>query len=109
MYRGPTQEPSVGEHEGQILVPEGPINDPGIVLDQGYGQSKYVSERVIVNAVKAGLRATIVRVGQLSGTTMNGAWATTEHVPIMFRSSLALGIVPEDLPVRNFLSGGIRD
>jgi thioester reductase-like protein len=100
MYPGPTQEPSIGERDGQMLVPEVPIDDPSIPLDQGYGQSKYVSERVLVNAVNAGLRVTITRVGQMSGVTTNGAWPTTEHVPIMIKSSLALGMVPSDLPVR---------
>ena len=68
-------------------------------LDQGYGQGKYVSERVIVAAVQAGLRATVVRVGQLSGVSTTGAWSLSEHVPIMLRSSIALGMIPKDLPV----------
>jgi thioester reductase-like protein len=101
MYNGPSQEPSVGEVAGQVLIPEEPIDDPSIPLEQGYGQSKYVSERILVNAVKAGLRATIVRVGQLSGMTTNGAWSSSEHVPILFKSSVAMGIVPIDLPVKS--------
>ncbi|KAF8461661.1 hypothetical protein JB92DRAFT_3137078 [Gautieria morchelliformis] len=98
MYNGPSQEPSVGEMAGQVLIPEEPIDDPSIPLDQGYGQSKYVSERILVNSVEAGLRTTIVRVGQLSGMTTNGAWSPSEHVPILFKSSLAMGMVPVDLP-----------
>ena len=98
-YRGPPQRVSQGNEAGETIVPEEPINDPSIPLDQGYGQSKYVSERVIVNATQAGLHATIVRVGQLSGVTTNGAWNTSENVPILFRSSIALGMIPNNLPV----------
>ncbi|KAF8525682.1 male sterility protein-domain-containing protein [Gautieria morchelliformis] len=98
MYQGPSQEPSVGESAGHVLVPEESIDDPSIPLHQGYGQGKYVSERILVNGVDAGLRTTIVRVGQLSGTTTNGAWSSSEHVPILFKSSVALGMVPVDLP-----------
>ncbi|KAF8496036.1 hypothetical protein JB92DRAFT_2991783 [Gautieria morchelliformis] len=98
MYNGASQEPSVGEMAGQVLIPEEPIDDPSIPLDQGYGQSKYVSERILVNAVEVGLRSTIVRVGQLSGMTTNGAWSSSEHVPILFKSSVAIGMVPVDLP-----------
>jgi thioester reductase-like protein len=84
---------------GQILVPEEPIDDPSIPLDQGYGQSKCVSERILVNGVEAGLRTTILRVRQLSGMTTTGAWSSSEHVPVLFRSSVALGLAPVDLPV----------
>jgi thioester reductase-like protein len=101
MYQGPSQEPSVGEAAGQVLIPEEPIDDPSISLHQGYGQGKYVSERILVNGVDAGLRTTIVRVGQLSGMTTNGAWSSSEHVPILFKSSVALGMVPVDLPVES--------
>ncbi|KAF8508271.1 male sterility protein-domain-containing protein, partial [Gautieria morchelliformis] len=98
-YQGPSQEPtSAGELAGRVLVPEEPIDDPSIPLHQGYGQGKYVSERILVNGVDAGLRKTIVRVGQLSGMTTNGAWSSSEHVPILFKSSVALGMVPVDLP-----------
>jgi thioester reductase-like protein len=98
-YQGPSQAVSVGDAAGQVLVPEEPINDPSMPLDQGYGQSKYVSERVVVAAAEKGLRATIVRIGQLSGVTTNGAWSLTEHIPIVLRSSIALGMIPDDLPV----------
>ena len=98
-YRGPSQMVSPGKEIEQIIVPEEPIDDPSIPFNQGYGQGKYVSERVIVKAVQAGLQATIVRVGQLSGVTTNGAWNLNEHVPIVLRSSIALGMIPNDFPV----------
>lgn len=88
---------------GQTLVPEEPIDDPSIPMDQGYGQAKYVSERILVKAVEAGLKTTIVRVGQLSGVTTNGAWSSSEHMPILFKSSVTLGMAPVDLPVQSIV------
>ena len=98
-YQGQSNRDTQGTATTQVFVPEGPIDDPSVPLDQGYGQSKYVSERILVNAVQARLRATIMRLGQLSGATKDGSWAFTESVPIIFRSSFALGIIPDDLPV----------
>jgi Male sterility protein len=93
---------AIGAYRGETLVPEEPIDDPSIALDQGYGQGKYVSERLLVGAVQAGLRTTILRVTQLSGVTTNGAWSLSVHVPIVFRSSVALGMIPSDFPVSVF-------
>ncbi|KAF8501962.1 hypothetical protein BU17DRAFT_58804 [Hysterangium stoloniferum] len=90
------------------LVPEEPIEDPSIPADQGYGQSKYVSERVLVRAVQeAGLRATIVRIGQLSGDNKCGVWNRNEHVPILIRSSVEIGMVPVDAPAVHWLPSDI--
>ncbi|KAF8526258.1 male sterility protein-domain-containing protein [Hysterangium stoloniferum] len=97
-YKGPSQPQTIGDHLEQVLVPESPLDDPSIILEHGYSQSKYISERIICNAVHVGLRATISRVGQLSGHTVSGAWAKNEYIPIMLRSILALGLAPNDSP-----------
>ena len=44
--------------------------------------------------VGSGLDVTSLRVGQVSGGHQNGAWAVTDWVPIMVKSSLALGMLP---------------
>jgi len=96
LYEGETLEPTVGDRDGQILVPEIPIDNPAICMSQGYSQSKYVCERIIVEAVKArtSLRAMISRVGQLSGDTYSGTWARNEYLPILYRSILTIGLAP---------------
>lgn len=89
--------PSLSNHTIP-LIPESPIDDPSAALPQGYGQSKFVSERIIVRAVEdAGLQATIVRIGQLTGASETGVWNRHEHIPILIRSSLELGLVPMDM------------
>ena len=82
-------------------VPEAPVVDPCAPLDQGYAQSKFVSERIVALAVeRAGLQATVIRAGQLSGATESGIWNINEHIPILIRSSIDIGMLPEDFPVR---------
>ncbi|KZT58724.1 acetyl-CoA synthetase-like protein [Calocera cornea HHB12733] len=76
-------------------VPEEALASPNLAIGTGYGESKWVAERVLLAAAsRRGLRATIWRVGQLSGSTVNGAWNTTDWVPIMVQSGLALGALP---------------
>lgn len=76
-------------------VPEEVIEDPAVALGNGYGQSKWVTERILLAAVEQrGLPATIWRVGQLSGSSTNGAWNTTDWVPIVAKSGAALGALP---------------
>ncbi|KZS89164.1 acetyl-CoA synthetase-like protein [Sistotremastrum niveocremeum HHB9708] len=90
---------SVSEYSRESEVPEASFSDPSITK-MGYGLSKFVGERIIDNAVeKAGLNGTIIRIGQISGgVSGSSAWTKTEQYPIMFMSSVEIGIVPNDLP-----------
>ncbi|TRM56543.1 hypothetical protein BD626DRAFT_519015 [Schizophyllum amplum] len=75
-------------------VPEELIDDVGVsVAGGGYGQSKYVAERVLA---ASGIAFTSMRVGQVSGGKPRGAWATTDWFPILVKTSLALGMLPDD-------------
>ncbi|KAF8215633.1 hypothetical protein K438DRAFT_1799007 [Mycena galopus ATCC 62051] len=67
--------------------------DANVAVGNGYGESKYVSERILA---ASGLDATSFRIGQLCGSTTNGAWATSDWVPVMVKSSIALGNFPSD-------------
>ncbi|KAF8816011.1 putative aminoadipate reductase [Phlegmacium glaucopus] len=71
--------------------PEETINDARFAIGNGYGESKYVSERLLVTS---GIDACSLRIGQISGGYSNGAWAITDWVPILVKSSLALGVLP---------------
>ncbi|KAF9223042.1 putative aminoadipate reductase [Gyrodon lividus] len=73
------------------LFPEEIQLDPSPAVGTGYGESKYVCERIIVNS---GLHATSLRIGQIAGGP-NGSWATTDWVPIIVKSSIALGALPD--------------
>jgi thioester reductase-like protein len=72
--------------------PEEVVYDAGVAVGLGYGASKYVSERVLVNSK---LPATSFRIGQVSGGPPRGAWSTTNWVPIIVKSSVSLSALPE--------------
>ncbi|KAG2047412.1 putative aminoadipate reductase [Suillus hirtellus] len=72
--------------------PEEVEYDAGVAVGLGYGASKYVSERVLVNSK---LPASSFRIGQVSGGPPRGAWSTTNWLPIIVKSSVSLGALPE--------------
>lgn len=73
-----------------VTIPESFIGpDPTVALSTGYAQSKYVVERLTQSASKIlGIPVTILRVGQLCGSTVTGHWNTDEMWPILFASSV---------------------
>ncbi|KII87501.1 hypothetical protein PLICRDRAFT_257848 [Plicaturopsis crispa FD-325 SS-3] len=72
--------------------PEEVQYDASFAVGAGYGESKYVSERLLA---QSGLHASSIRIGQISGGRPNGAWATTDWVPNFVKSSLAIGSLPD--------------
>lgn len=92
----------VGMWSGPGGAPESALESPSVCLDQGYAYSKYVAEKIIEHAVSEcrSFRAIIVRSGQISGAEGSGAWSPTEHIPIMMKSCVDFGMVPDGLPVR---------
>ncbi|KAI1166564.1 hypothetical protein F5B18DRAFT_54086 [Nemania serpens] len=68
----------------------------------GYGQSKFVSERLLDTAAReAGVPSTICRVGQVAGPTATaGEWPRKEWLPSLIASSMYLGKIPESLGPR---------
>ncbi|KAI0081390.1 acetyl-CoA synthetase-like protein [Panus rudis PR-1116 ss-1] len=79
-------------------VPESVIDnfDALSAAGQGYASSKFVVEHILAKLNKGGLvPATSLRIGQVSGSTRTGAWNTTDWVPTIIKSSLAIGALPE--------------
>ncbi|PYI09236.1 NRPS-like enzyme [Aspergillus sclerotiicarbonarius CBS 121057] len=81
------------------VVPEAPLETAEAVLEQGYGESKHVAERMCLAASRqAGVPTTVFRVGQISGpTSVQGLWNLDEWVPTLVKTSKAVGKVPADL------------
>ncbi|KZT25854.1 acetyl-CoA synthetase-like protein [Neolentinus lepideus HHB14362 ss-1] len=94
---------AIGGYDPTTAVPEKAIDDPRVASSQGYGRAKYVCERLLVHASQSGLQVAIVRAGQLSGSTQQGVWTLTEHIPMLLSASLVLKKVPEDLPPLRWL------
>ncbi|KAL8948969.1 MAG: hypothetical protein Q9222_004891, partial [Ikaeria aurantiellina] len=71
------------KHAGE-KVPEAPFHDYSIPSASGYGESKYVSERILENAAhKANVPSAVIRVGQLAGPVIKkgGIWNPWEWLP----------------------------
>ncbi|OJA12839.1 hypothetical protein AZE42_04249 [Rhizopogon vesiculosus] len=80
-------------------IPEVPLDCSSLPLDQGYAQSKYVGERVLIDASRgANIPVTIVRTGQLAGSTTLGAWNMTEYIPIFIQACFSLKLIPSHIP-----------
>ncbi|KAJ7456929.1 acetyl-CoA synthetase-like protein [Mycena latifolia] len=86
-------------------APEASLDRPAVCLDQGYAHSKYVAEKIIERAVAhcPGFEATIIRSGQLAGAEETGAWSPTEHIPILMKSCVDFGLVPDSFPTLRWL------
>jgi thioester reductase-like protein len=77
--------------------PEEVVLDAKYAVGGGYGESKYVTERILA---ESGLQATSFRIGQVTGGEPNGAWSTTDWLPIIVKSSLTIGMLPDAIGVR---------
>ncbi|KAG6867617.1 hypothetical protein C0993_000498 [Termitomyces sp. T159_Od127] len=74
-----------------IPFPEQVMLDAAVAVGNGYGEGKYVAERILA---KSGTQVTSLRIGQICGGLPNGAWATSDWLPILVKSSVALGALP---------------
>ncbi|KAE9406898.1 acetyl-CoA synthetase-like protein [Gymnopus androsaceus JB14] len=80
--------------------PEHVVMDAKYAVGGGYGESKYVTERILA---KSGLEATSFRIGQVTGGAPNGAWAMSDWVPIIVQSSLSIGVLPDAFGVVSWI------
>lgn len=62
--------------------------------------------QILLAAMQNGVPCTSLRIGQVCGSQATGAWGTSEWVPIIVKSSVTIGMLPELDGVRpssNFL------
>lgn len=69
----------------------------------GYPQSKWLAERLIQNAIEAGLPAYIYRPGLITGTSSNGTWNKEDFLWRIIQGSLQAGVIPDLQRIENFL------
>lgn len=85
-------------------VPEEVMPDPRTAEEQGYAQSKWISEQLLHTAnTNNNVDVCSLRVGQIAGPvgTDKGAWNKTEWFPLFLTSCKVLGLLPKQLPVSN--------
>ncbi|TFK50162.1 putative aminoadipate reductase [Heliocybe sulcata] len=66
-----------------------------VAVGGGYGEAKYICEKLLVKANELGIETSSLRIGQIAGGKPDGAWATTDWVPIFVKSSRVLGCLPD--------------
>jgi thioester reductase-like protein len=81
------------------IIPESILLDHSAPLPMGYGESKYIAERLLDYAAeKLFINAHIARVGQVAGPIhSSGTWSKREWLPSLVISSLHIGALPETL------------
>ncbi|KAK2028382.1 male sterility protein [Colletotrichum zoysiae] len=60
----------------------------------GYAQSKAVAEHLCARAAEAGVRARVLRIGQIVADTRHGVWNATEAIPLMLQTAVTVGALP---------------
>lgn len=79
-------------------IPETTLDDPSMIDHFGYAEAKWVCERMFEEAsrlYKDKLVSTNVRIGQMTGGESSGAWNVAEHIPMLVKSCVAIGKVPD--------------
>lgn len=64
-------------------------------LEQGYGQSKWVAERILMEAGRRGLRASIVRPSYILGDSQSAVTNTDDFVWRLVKGCIQLGLTPD--------------
>ncbi|KAF8205835.1 acyl transferase domain-containing protein [Mycena galopus ATCC 62051] len=77
------------------FAPEAPIEDARIAVHSGYGESKWVAERLIQMASERHyLNTNVIRVGLLTGAP-SGSWDISQWVPVLVQSGAHIGCLPD--------------
>ncbi|CEH15249.1 alpha-aminoadipate reductase lys1p [Ceraceosorus bombacis] len=64
-------------------------------LGTGYGQSKWVSEKLVMACASRGLRASIVRPGYVVGDSKSAVTNTDDFIWRLVKGSVQLGLIPD--------------
>ncbi|KAJ3774065.1 male sterility protein-domain-containing protein [Lentinula raphanica] len=76
--------------ESQGPYPETLVTDAATAAGSGYGESKYVAERLLA---RSGLEVISLRIGQICGGEPNGAWKPMEWFPLCVKACWYLGAI----------------
>ncbi|KAF7591019.1 hypothetical protein BBP40_002037 [Aspergillus hancockii] len=82
---------------GQNVVPE-EATSIEYVLSNGYGEAKFVCERILKETLQRyphRFRGMVVRAGQIAGSSSSGCWNVAEHLPCMIKSAQTLKALPD--------------
>ncbi|GAA6034265.1 hypothetical protein JCM8097_003814 [Rhodosporidiobolus ruineniae] len=87
---------AVAAYHGAGDVPESVTDDPNDAQGMGYARSKWVVEKLCqIASETTPVRAVVLRVGQMVGSTLDGRWNGTEAVSLMFKAADTIHALPE--------------
>ncbi|GAA5892683.1 hypothetical protein JCM6882_000555 [Rhodosporidiobolus microsporus] len=87
---------AVAAYHGAGDVPESVTEDPNDAQGMGYARSKWVVEKLCqIASETTPVRAVVLRVGQMVGSTLDGRWNETEAVSLMFKAGDTIHALPE--------------
>jgi len=84
---------SGGINDGRIFREDADLDQVGAPFG-GYAQSKWVAEKLVVQAGLRGIPYAIYRPGLVSGHSISGAWNTDNLISSMTRACILIGSVP---------------
>ena len=93
-------------HASGRAIPESPLQDFRVASSMGYGESKNVAEQMLhVASHDSGVRISILRVGQIAGSTepKDPPWSEQEWVPSLIKTARSLNLLPDDIPPINWI------
>jgi carbohydrate kinase (thermoresistant glucokinase family) len=78
------------------FVPEALPKSLEYAQNMGYAQSKLVTEHICIAAAESyGIKARVLRVGQVVADTAHGIWNATEAIPLMMQAGITIGAIPK--------------
>ncbi|KAF9880143.1 male sterility protein [Colletotrichum karsti] len=78
-----------------VPVPES-VPDLEWAQGMGYAQSKCVAEHLCARASeKYGVKARVLRIGQIVADTQHGVWNATEAIPLQLQTAITVGALPK--------------
>ncbi|GAA5820969.1 hypothetical protein JCM11251_001899 [Rhodosporidiobolus azoricus] len=87
---------AVAAYHGEGDVPEQVTDDPNDAQGMGYARSKWVVEKLCqIASETTPVRAVVLRIGQMVGSTQDGRWNETEAVSLMFKAADTVHALPE--------------
>lgn len=76
-----------------VTEAEQPAHSQGVYL--GYSQSKWVAEKLVLEAGNRGLPVCIYRAPLISGDSQTGSWFTDDFICRLFKGCLQMGTIPD--------------
>jgi L-aminoadipate-semialdehyde dehydrogenase len=80
---------------GKGVLESDPLDGSLTGLGSGYGQSKWVAERILMEAGRRGLRTSIVRPSYILGDSQSAVTNTDDFVWRLVKGCIQLGLIPD--------------